>query len=103
PTKLGEYLASGTPVLMHAPGDSFPALLARGRGVAALVDRPGPGPLVQELRRLVQDDEYRSGIVAAAQAFAHRTYAPSRTTARFAALLRACLEDGGRSGAQVTR
>lgn len=83
PTKTGEYLASGRPILIHAPPDSYLAALAREHGVGALVDQPAPELIVDAILRIANDDAYRAEITAAAQAAARLLYSPAATTDRF--------------------
>jgi glycosyltransferase involved in cell wall biosynthesis len=83
PTKTGEYLASGRPILIHAPPDSYLAALAREHGVGALVDQPAPELIVDAILRIANDGAYRAQITAAAQAAARLLYSPAATTDRF--------------------
>ena len=59
PSKTAEYLASGVPVLVHAPAYSSIARLARQEGWAEVVDEPSEERLVGALRRLATDNAYR--------------------------------------------
>lgn len=49
PAKLAEYLASGRPILAHAPPGSFVAEHLRETDAAFIVDRPDPGALAAAL------------------------------------------------------
>lgn len=59
PGKLGEYLAAGRPILVHAPSDTFLARFAKERGFAVLCDQPDPRRIAEELEQLVRDPEKR--------------------------------------------
>jgi len=49
PAKLGEYLASRTPILVHAPSGSFVTELLRKADAGIIVDTPDPDRLVAAL------------------------------------------------------
>lgn len=53
PGKLGEYLASGTPILVHAPADSFLSWFFRKFRCGEVVDAPDGLLLVEVVRRLL--------------------------------------------------
>lgn len=53
PGKLGEYLASGTPILVHAPADSFLSWFFRKYQCGEVVDAPDGRYLVKAVRRLL--------------------------------------------------
>lgn len=91
PTKMGEYLTSGRPMLVHAPPDSYPALLARRDGVGALVDVPAVEPLVDAIERLMVDAAHRDRLVRAARDVGRREYSRAATTQRFLETLRSVL------------
>lgn len=55
PGKMGEYLASGRPVLVHAPRDSFVAWYFREHDCGVLVDELSPERMTDALRRLTED------------------------------------------------
>ncbi len=67
PGKTAEYLASGRPVLLHAPADSFVARFFREHDCGVVVDTPEPAGLVQAITRLRDDKDLRSRVVANAQ------------------------------------
>ena len=56
-TKLGEYLASGTPVLVHAPKDSFVSWYCREFDCGMVVDKDSPGDLSTAIERVLSDCE----------------------------------------------
>jgi glycosyltransferase involved in cell wall biosynthesis len=70
PTKAVEYLVSETPILLHAPGDSYTAHEAREMGWALVVDRQDPAMLQQAIVRLLSDNALREKLRAAARSAA---------------------------------
>ncbi len=66
PGKLGEYLASGRPILVHAPRDSFLARFFQERGCGLVVDRPDPALLRAALERLATDQDLVEELTARA-------------------------------------
>jgi glycosyltransferase involved in cell wall biosynthesis len=63
PGKLGEYLASGSPILVHAPRDSFLAQFATERRFAAVCDTPEIEQIAEKLEQLVRQPETRENLV----------------------------------------
>jgi glycosyltransferase involved in cell wall biosynthesis len=55
PGKMGELLASGRPILVHAPQDCFVSWYCRQHECAAVVDELDPGLLQRTLARLLED------------------------------------------------
>jgi glycosyltransferase involved in cell wall biosynthesis len=55
PAKSVEYMASGVPVLVHAPAYAFVARYAREHDIAVVVDQPGPDELRRALAALMSD------------------------------------------------
>ncbi len=64
PARLPEYLASGTPILVHAPPGSHVAEYARREDFAEVVDVPDEQALTDGIRRVL-DDQSTSSIRAA--------------------------------------
>ena len=60
PGKIGEYLASGRPILVHAPPDSFVAGYFRDHQCGVVVDRSDPAALAAALEPLVDDAALRA-------------------------------------------
>ena len=67
-TKLLEYLVSGRPILVFAPGDSFHAQSARTHGWGWVVDRDDPRALAAGICKLLDDESLAAGLVTAALA-----------------------------------
>lgn len=63
PARLPEYMASGTPILVHAPAGSHVAEYARREDFAEVVDQPDDAALAAGLRRVL-DDQALSNIRA---------------------------------------
>ena len=63
PGKLGEYLASGRPILVHAPENSFVCDYFKRTEAGIVVDQPGPDALETALRRLGDEPEFVRNIV----------------------------------------
>lgn len=77
PAKVGEYLASGRPILAHVPPDCFVGKLFKERACAAVVDRQDKGELLNALQRIRDDAAWREELVknalATAQEFTEET------------------------------
>jgi glycosyltransferase involved in cell wall biosynthesis len=63
PAKLGEYLAAGRPILVHAPAGSFVTELIRGAEAGLVVDTPDPRRLAVALTTLASDAGLRERMV----------------------------------------
>ena len=66
PTKVPEYLASGIPILVHAPAYSSIARYAQDGGWGLVVDTPDERQLLEALRRIMRDRELRGQLSEAA-------------------------------------
>lgn len=87
PAKLPEYMASGTPILVHAPRGSHVAEYARERGFAEVVDSPDEGALAAALLRIIGDDKHAAKLAARARRTAEEGHALEKVRAQFAAVL----------------
>ena len=56
PTKALEYMISGTPILVHAPNDSYLSYCAKKYDWALVVDREDENEIVNAVTRLLNDD-----------------------------------------------
>ncbi len=88
PSKSVEYLASGVPVIVHAPPYSTVARLARDEGWAEVVDKPDVGQLGDALARLANDEPLRKRLVTNALRVARSRYDLVRRRREFVASLR---------------
>ena len=86
PAKLGEYLASGRPILVHAPAGSFVTELIRDAAAGVVVDTPDPQRLAEALLRIADDATLRERVVANASLLA-RQFSIERARADFLAIM----------------
>ncbi len=91
PAKLGEYLASGVPLLVHAPRDSFVTWYVRKHHCGIVSDTPDPATLLSRLEQLLDDPELRRTTTANAVRCAHRDFGADQARASFAQALRDCV------------
>lgn len=87
PGKMGEYLASGRPVLVHAPEDTFISWYCRHNTCAEVVTECNPDALATAIRRLISDRPRRDAMVASALARAQADFSPQTARRRFAEML----------------
>jgi glycosyltransferase involved in cell wall biosynthesis len=85
PAKMGEYLAAGRPVLVHAPHDSFVAHYFGQHGCGVVVGELEPAALAEGLRMLLEDDDLRKRVGEAARARALADFDIEDARASFAA------------------
>jgi len=64
PSKIGEYLAAGRPILVHAPPDSFIATYFRRHECGLVVDRNDPRALAEAVQRLLADKDLQRRLIA---------------------------------------
>ncbi|MGX1740218.1 glycosyltransferase [Bosea sp. NPDC055353] len=86
PAKVAEYLASGRPVVVHAPRGSFVSSFFTARRAGLVIDRPDVEALAQALSRLSEDATLRADLVANAKAAA-KEFGVDRARAAFSAAL----------------
>jgi glycosyltransferase involved in cell wall biosynthesis len=67
PSKLPEYLASGVPILVYAPPDSFIAKYALAKGFAEVVTVADADELARALRRVASNDALRTELLRRAR------------------------------------
>ncbi len=87
PGKMGEYLASGRPILAHAPPDSFVAEYFRKHECGVLIDRLDAHALADGLERIVGDDDIRRRVACSARERALADYDIRRAREAFGALV----------------
>ncbi len=87
PAKVAEYLASGRPILAHAPKDSFVASFFKERQAGYVVDEPDVNLLVTALRRLGEDARLREELIRNAQTAAREFSVENARVAFLAALV----------------
>lgn len=82
PGKMGEYLASGRPVLVHAPADSYVSWYFKEHGCGSVIDEDHPEALLKGIRTLIDDDALRMRYIERARIAAKRDFSlPSVRTA----------------------
>lgn len=87
-TKLGEYLASQRPVLVHAPRDSFVSWYFRHYECGVVVDEDDPARLAEGIELILSDAELCRRMVANALVRARTDFSISLSRAAFARLLK---------------
>jgi glycosyltransferase involved in cell wall biosynthesis len=83
PSKTADYLASGVPVLVHAPPYATITRLATSEGWAEVVAEPSMERLADALRRLANDKSLRKRLVENALRVARRRYDLATCRAEF--------------------
>jgi glycosyltransferase involved in cell wall biosynthesis len=74
PTKLGDYLATGAPVLAICPADAFLAEFLRRKGCGLVVDQPDPAAIAAAIRRLRDEPNLRRDLGRNGRAVAEREF-----------------------------
>ncbi len=87
PARLPEYMASGTPILVHAPAESHVASYARAEDFAEVVDRPDDGALASGLEAVLADGARSKMRADRARQLAVERHDMNRVRARLAAIL----------------
>ena len=87
PGKMGEYLASGRPILVHAPADTFVAWYFREHECGMVVDRSERAMLARAIRRIIEDAELRRKMGENARTRAECDFSLASAQAEFVKLL----------------
>jgi glycosyltransferase involved in cell wall biosynthesis len=74
PGKMGEYLASGRPVLVHAPRDSFVSWYFKKYKCGVVVDQNKPETLSQAILHIIDNVKLRMELGKNARARAHADF-----------------------------
>jgi len=82
PGKMGEYLASGRPILAHVPADSFVAYYMKTKQCSAVADKNDPSDLAGHILKLILDENYRCMIVKNARRQARLDFDPRISSTR---------------------
>jgi glycosyltransferase involved in cell wall biosynthesis len=96
PARLVEYMASGRPLLIHAPAGSHVAEYARYRDFAEVVDVPDEEALLAGLRRVLEDRQLSQARSERALRLVHECHDATRVGAQFATILATRALGGGR-------
>jgi glycosyltransferase involved in cell wall biosynthesis len=86
-TKLGEYLATGRPVLVHAPPDSFVSWYFREHDCGVLVDQLDSSVLAEAINNVLGDEALRQRLGARAWERARSDFDINAARAKFWNLL----------------
>jgi len=86
-TKLGEYLAAGRPILVHAPPNTFVNQYLRQHNSGVVVDQPDAAALVTALQTLMNDDSLRTTLGQRARACAEADFDSQKMSERFAQVI----------------
>lgn len=89
PGKMGEFLASGRPILVHAPSGSFVSWYFKKNRCGFVVDSPSIDTLATGILRLVRDGELREKISSAARESAFRDFNAESIQVQFEELVNA--------------
>jgi len=93
PGKMGEYLASGRPILVHAPPDSFIAWYFRQHECGLVVDENDPAQLARAIDLLLNDADLRKRLGARARDRAIADFDQVKEQTRFIELLQTLWEN----------
>ncbi len=89
PGKMGEYLASGRPILVHAPADSFISWYFRQHECGIVVDEDDAAKVANALNSLIGDTDLCKRIGNNARQRAKADFDHVKERARFMKLIRA--------------
>lgn len=109
PARFPEYLAAGTPMIVHAPAGSHVARRARALDLARVVDQPSDEALADAIREVLGDPEAAARRIVRARdcalAYDHRLVADEmiQTLARIADSASSPASPGGASSGAGTR
>lgn len=87
PTKVPEYMASGTPVLVYAPAVVPASQYARQEGWGYIVDQKDTGLLRQALGELMESEPLRAQLGRRGRALAERNHDANAVRGEFRTLL----------------
>lgn len=87
PAKLPEYMASGSPILVHAPRGSHVAEYGREGGFAEVIDVPDDDALRAGIVRVLSDAQLAKERAARAQVLVRQRHEASRVREEFCRLL----------------
>lgn len=74
PGKLTDYLASGRPILIHAPPYAYVCKYARQHNFAHIIDEENIALLQDGIKKLVLDPEYSRKLISNAQKIFHQNH-----------------------------
>lgn len=94
PGKMGEYLASGRPILVHAPEDSFVSWYFREHVCGAVADKDDRNILADVIEKLIDDANWRKRLVANAQERARLDFDPAHAQKKLIHILQSSDKHG---------
>lgn len=83
PGKMGEYLTSGRPILVHAPKDSFVSWYFKKNNCGVVVDEENPLELEKAIHKIIDDKDFRKNIVQNALRCAHDDFSIEKARKNF--------------------
>ena len=86
PGKMGEYLASGRPILVHAPPDTFLSRYFQAHRCGVVVSRNSHSDLLQAIRNIIEDSSLRQEIIDNAIERAKQDFNPHLAEEKFKVL-----------------
>jgi glycosyltransferase involved in cell wall biosynthesis len=89
PAKLAEYLASGRPILIHAPPYAFVTQYARDNDFALVVDEENIEALAWGVRKLLYDVEFAGKLIENAKRIFYENHDARTNAKRLARIIRA--------------
>lgn len=94
PGKFGEYLASGTPMLVHAPPTSFPSVYCRDNQCGIVADVDDAAVVAAKIEEsLFGGDNFIDEVVANATRLAAEEFAQGKVSQKAAAMLSSLLAE----------
>ncbi|WP_440950007.1 glycosyltransferase [Methanosphaerula subterraneus] len=87
PGKTGDYLASGRPILVHAPADSFVSWYFKEHECGIVVDQKDPAALASALYAILSDKDVQARLGEAARSCALKDFNPERAREVFSELI----------------
>lgn len=91
PTKFGEYLASGRPLLVHAPANSWAAQYVKEHECGVVVDEPDSDLVAEAILEIIRNKALRETIRANAMHRAQVDFAPDISTERLMSVVQQVL------------
>ncbi len=83
PGKMGEYLSSGRPILVHAPADSFLTWYFKKYECGVVVEQNNPAALTQAIQELLRNVALRETLAKNALDCARRDFSPGKAGTEF--------------------
>ena len=87
PGKMGDYLATGRPILVHAPANSYVSRYFREHECGVIVDISSPSAVAGALERIATDEALRKAVGEKARERARIDFDPALARAAFRRLM----------------